>query len=80
MFNNLTGEYKLIAGILYGCGLRINEALSLRIKDINFESKSIFIFNGKGRKDRYTLFPHTIVNIKKSPDFHQSFDFLLQLS
>ncbi|WP_318400389.1 phage integrase N-terminal SAM-like domain-containing protein [Photobacterium leiognathi] len=56
IFNNLTDEYKLIAGILYGCGLRINEALSLRIKDINFESKSIFIFNGKGRKDRYTLF------------------------
>ncbi|WP_305463377.1 phage integrase N-terminal SAM-like domain-containing protein [Photobacterium leiognathi] len=79
IFNNLTDEYKLIAGILYGCGLRINEALSLRIKDINFESKSIFIFNGKGRKDRYTLFPHTIVNIKKSPDFHQSFDFHLQL-
>ncbi|WP_318465746.1 tyrosine-type recombinase/integrase [Photobacterium leiognathi] len=53
-----------MAGILYGCGLRINEALSLRIKDINFESKSIF--NGKGRKDRYTLLPNTIITPLKS--------------
>ncbi|WP_318478408.1 integron integrase [Photobacterium leiognathi] len=70
IFNNLTGEYKLIAGILYGCGLRINEALSLRIKDINFESKSIFIFNGKGRKDRYTLLPNTIITpLKKQIEY-----------
>ncbi|WP_318479051.1 site-specific integrase [Photobacterium leiognathi] len=42
----------------------MNEALSLRIKDINFESKSIF--NGKGRKDRYTLLPNTIITPLKS--------------
>ncbi|WP_318433965.1 site-specific integrase [Photobacterium leiognathi] len=54
-----------MSGILYGCGLIINEVLSLIIKNINFESKSILIFNGKELKDRYTLFPNRIVNIKK---------------
>ncbi|WP_228703059.1 tyrosine-type recombinase/integrase [Marinobacter nauticus] len=37
--------------------MRINEALSLRIKDIDLKSRNLLVFNGKGRKDRYTLIP-----------------------
>ena len=51
----MRGEYWLINAILYGCGLRIQEAISLRIKDIDFSLNSILIFRGKGQKDRYTL-------------------------
>jgi integrase len=40
--------------------LRINEALQLRIKDINLADNTLFVFRGKGRKDRYTLLPHSL--------------------
>jgi integron integrase len=56
----LRGKHWLIASILYGCGLRINEALQLRIKDINLADNTLFVFRGKGRKDRYTILPHSL--------------------
>ncbi|KLV03475.1 integrase [Photobacterium aquae] len=61
IFQHLDGKYWLIAALLYGCGLRIQEALTLRIKDIDFTSKSILIFNGKGSKDQYTLLPEKLI-------------------
>ncbi|WP_232061008.1 integron integrase [Vibrio taketomensis] len=61
VLNQMEGKYWLIATILYGCDLRIQEALSLRIKDIDFESRSILVFKGKGNKDRYTLLPTTLI-------------------
>jgi integron integrase len=57
----LKGKYWLVTAILYGCGLRINEALRLRIKDFDFDDKSVFVFRGKGGKDRYTLLPETLI-------------------
>ncbi len=61
VLKQMEGKYWLIATILCGCGLRIQEALSLRIKDIDFESRSILVFKGKGNKDRYTLLPTTLI-------------------
>ncbi|TAA41724.1 integron integrase [Corallincola spongiicola] len=58
---HMTGKYWLIAVLLYGCGLRLQEALSMRVKDIDFSLKSILVFRGKGRKDRYTLLPQSLV-------------------
>lgn len=60
IISHLQGKHWLIASILYGCGLRINEALQLRIKDINLADNTLFVFRGKGRKDRYTLLPHSL--------------------
>lgn len=60
IISKVEGKYHLIASILYGCGLRINEALKLRIKDINLDNGTLFIFRGKGRKDRYTLLPKSL--------------------
>ncbi|ARU57250.1 integron integrase [Oleiphilus messinensis] len=73
---NMDGKYRLITKILYGSGLRINEALSLRVKDIDFTNQSIFVFRGKGRKDRYTLLPELIVpdlklQIERCKKIHQ---------
>jgi integron integrase len=56
----LTGQYWLIASLLYGCGLRINEALAIRVKDLNLQDNTLFIFRGKGKKDRYTLLPKSL--------------------
>ena len=61
IISKLTSTHKLIASILYGCGLRINEALQLRIKDINLADCTLFIFRGKGKKDRYTLLPKSLI-------------------
>lgn len=49
-------EYCAI-GLMYGCGMRLSEVCSLRIKDIESEEKRIKVFQGKGAKDRYTLLP-----------------------
>jgi integron integrase len=43
--------------LLYGCGLRVNECLRLRIKDIDFETRVVRIHDGKGQKDRILKLP-----------------------
>ena len=47
----------LMTSLLYGCGLRMNECLRLRVKDIDFERNQIFIKQGKGKKDRAVPLP-----------------------
>lgn len=47
----------LICHLLYGTGMRISEALSLRVKDINFDRREITIRATKGNKDRVTILP-----------------------
>ena len=44
IISHLSNPYKLIACILYGSGLRLNEALRLRVKDIDFSNNTIFVF------------------------------------
>ncbi|GGP67607.1 integron integrase [Shewanella saliphila] len=60
IISHLSGQYWLIASLLYGGGLRINEALKLRVKDVNIQNNTLFIFRGKGKKDRYTLLPKSL--------------------
>ena len=55
----MSGVAYLVAGLLYGSGLRLMEALGLRVKDIDFERREILVRNGKGRKDRVTMLPAT---------------------
>ena len=56
----LAGTSWLIAGLLYGSGLRLMEAVSLRVKDVDFEHRSITVRRGKGSKDRITMLPDSI--------------------
>jgi integron integrase len=57
VLNNLDGEKQLIARLLYGTGMRLNECLNLRILDIDFDRNEIMVRNGKGAKDRHTMLP-----------------------
>jgi integron integrase len=51
----LSGTYGLVAGLLYGSGLRLMEAARLRVKDVDFEYMEILVRDGKGEKDRRTI-------------------------
>ena len=57
ILNNLSGIHWLVANLLYGSGLRLLEALRLRVKDVDFEYKLILVRRGKGQKDRRTMLP-----------------------
>jgi integron integrase len=61
VINRMEGLPKLIVSLLYGSGLRLSEALRLRIKDIDFEFNSIIVHDGKGEKDRTTLLPKSLI-------------------
>ncbi|WP_297841354.1 integron integrase [Ignavibacterium sp.] len=62
VFDNLEGTNKLIVSLLYGSGLRLSEALKLRIKDIDFDYKQILVRDGKGEKDRHTILPDSVIS------------------
>ena len=53
----LKGPHALIGRLLYGTGLRIMEALRLRVKDVEFGRRQILVRDGKGAKDRVTVLP-----------------------
>jgi len=57
----LDGEHRLLGQVLYGTGMRISEALGLRVKDVDFEHGSIIVRSGKGDKDRVLMLPQSLV-------------------
>src|SRR5215204_3706372 len=50
LLSRLAGTYGIIAGLLYGSGLRLMEAVRLRVKDLDFEYMEVLVRDGKGRK------------------------------
>jgi integron integrase len=54
---NLDGVHWLVAALLYGAGLRLMEALRLRVQDVAFRRREVLVRNGKGFKDRVTMLP-----------------------
>jgi len=65
VFEYLSGTTKIVVSLLYGSGLRLSEALKLRIKDIDFDYKQIIVRDGKGEKDRHTILPDSIISVLK---------------
>ena len=59
---DMRGTPRLIANLLYGSGLRLLEALRLRVKDLDFERHEILVHDGKGAKDRVTMLPEYITS------------------
>jgi site-specific recombinase XerD len=60
------GTAQLVTKLLYGSGLRIMEAVRLRVKDIDVSMKQLTVRAGKGDKDRFTTFPATLTPLFQS--------------
>ncbi len=66
VLSRMDGTMWLIASLLYGSGLRIMEALRLRVKDVDFAQREILVREGKGFKDRVTMLPLSLVQPLKA--------------
>jgi len=62
VLSRLRGRPWLIASLMYGSGLRLQECLALRIKDVEFDRRVLVVRDGKGRKDRETVFPGRLMD------------------
>ena len=76
IMSRLPGVYRLIAGLLYGSGLRLLEALRLRVKDLDFDYMEILVRDGKAEKDRRTVLPRPLADplrrqIEKARRLHE---------
>ncbi len=60
VLDELDGELWLVCSLLYGTGMRLMEALRLRVKDVDFARHEILIRDGKGMKDRITMLPQRL--------------------
>jgi integron integrase len=59
---NMTGTKLLVCGILYGSGLRLLEALQLRVKDVVLDRRELLVRAGKGGHDRVTMLPDALLD------------------
>jgi integron integrase len=70
LLGEMTGTKRLLAELLYGTGMRLIEALRLRVKDVDFERKVITVRDAKGQKDRNVVLPERVV-----PDLREQLAF-----
>lgn len=61
VLQELHGIYRLMAGLMYGGGLRLMECLRLRVQDLDLRSHQVLVRDGKGGKDRITMLPQSMV-------------------
>ena len=57
----MEGDVQLVARLLYGTGMRLMEALRLRVKDVDFDRQAIVVRESKGNKDRVVMLPQSLV-------------------
>jgi integron integrase len=60
LLSRMEGEVGLIARLLYGTGMRLMEALRLRVKDVDFDRHAIVVRQAKGNKDRVVMLPRSL--------------------
>ena len=60
LLDAMSGTFGLMACLMYGTGLRVMECLQLRVKDVDFQRRSILVRDGKGRKDRIVMLPDAL--------------------
>ena len=59
--NNIKNlKHKLLVSLSYGSGLRVSEAINLKVQDIDFDELTIHLKNAKGKKDRITILPEKL--------------------
>jgi len=57
VIGEMKGDYRVMAGLMYGAGLRLMECLRLRVQDVDFAANQITVRDGKGAQDRITMLP-----------------------
>ena len=63
-------RYKLLAQLMYGSGLRLMEAVRLRVHAIDYDYLSVMVWQGKGNKNRRTtLAPELVTTLKQQSQF-----------
>jgi integron integrase len=77
VLRRMTGTPLLMASLLYGSGLRLNECMQLRVKDVDFDRGQLSIRAGKGAKDRAALLPRSLedalrAQLKRVRELHES--------
>jgi integron integrase len=58
----MEGTHALMAKLMYGTGVRLMECLQLRVKDVELVRREVIVRQGKGAKDRITMFPASLVD------------------
>jgi integron integrase len=76
VLDKLHGEYRLMAELLYGSGLRLMECVRLRVKDIDFGYNRITVRDGKGLNERVTLLPERLrrplrLQLERAQELHR---------
>lgn len=61
VLDEMEGPSRIAALLMFGSGLRLNEALMLRVKDLDFSARAILVRGGKGNKDRQTMLPESVL-------------------
>lgn len=61
VFAHLEGRARIVVGLMYGSGLRLSEALAVRVKDLDLERYELMVRSGKGGKDRVTVIPERMI-------------------
>ncbi len=77
ILQNLSGIYKLMVTLMYGCGLRMNEVLNIRLKDVDFGFEKLYIWDSKSLKDRTVPLPLKLkdelqVQVNRVEDIHKA--------
>ena len=61
VIEQLNGQYRIMAQLMYGGGLRLMECLRLRIKDVDFDQRTLTLRDTKSNRDRVTVLPESVV-------------------
>lgn len=61
LLGHMEGVCGVMAALLYGAGLRLQECITLRVKDVDFSAGQLWVRRGKGQKDRLALLPRSLV-------------------
>jgi len=61
VLEQLNGQYRIMGQLMYGAGLRLLECLRLRVKDVDFENRTITLRDTKSNRDRSTVLPESVV-------------------
>lgn len=69
VLDRLSGHPRLACQLMYGCGLRVGEAVKLRVKDVDPLRQRLTVREGKGRSDRELPLPRTVL-----PELHRHLD------